>query len=401
MIALSFLGLGKFDKNTNSYNYDLTKYKFNDQIIKTDLFPYAVSQFIKPDKLFIIMTDKAKEQHYDKLKKLCDFEEILIPNGKTEDEFWITFDKITSVINQSDEVVFDITHGFRSQPFIVIVLLLYLKTLKNIKINNIIYGAFEAKDDNGISPVFELRSFVDLIEWSNAVREFTENGNMKHFKTLLAEIHKNTYLNKMKNPSKQLLGVGKDLEALTDGFDTIRLNEILETTSNFNLRLKDVLNDLENHIQAKPFKSLFETIVNKFLPISNAEKEIFSEKGFEAQKAIINWYIETHKYQKAITLAREYVVSKFMIEIDNIHNTKLIDHDSRLNSENILGELVQKLKKDNGSISKRQSEYANLWAKIVDIRNDINHAGMNKDPKSSRCIIEQVTKITKTINEEF
>lgn len=400
MIALSFLGLGRFDKTTSSYNYDLTKYKFNDQIIETDHFPYAVTQFIKPDKLFIIMTNKAKEQHYDKLKNLCEFEEILIPDGKTEDEFWIIFDKITGVINQNDEVVFDITHGFRSQPFIVIVLLLYLKALKNIKISNIIYGAFEAKDSNNITPVFELKLFVDLIEWSNAVREFTENGNMKYFKTLLAEIHKNTYLYKSENPSKQLLGVGKDLDALTDAFDTIRLNEVFETTSNFNRRLKDVSNDLKNHVQAKPFKSLLEQIINQFLPISNAEKEVFSEKGFEAQKSIINWYIETHKYQKAITLIREYIVSKFMMEIKNIDKTNLTDRDLRIENENYLGSLIQNIKL-NIDVSVRQRDYAKLWANIVDVRNDINHAGMNNNPKSALCIIEQVKKITKNINEEF
>jgi len=163
MIALSFLGLGQFNEETKTYAYQKTKYSFQGNTIETEYFPFAVSQFIKPEKLFVIMTEKAEEIHAAALNKLCDFEPIKIPNGKSEEEFWIIFDKITSVINEGDEIVFDITHGFRSQPFIVIVLLLYLKALKNIKIKNILYGAFEAKDENNITPVFELKSFIDLM----------------------------------------------------------------------------------------------------------------------------------------------------------------------------------------------------------------------------------------------
>jgi len=361
MIALSFLGLGQFNKETETYLYQETTYLFKTKKVQTKFFPFAVSEFTKPEKLFVIMTEKAKEAHSKELSKLCSFKAINIPDGKSEEEFWIIFDKITEVINEGDEIVFDITHGFRSQPFIVIVLLLYLKALKNIKIKNILYGAFEAKDEYNVTPVFELKSFIDLIEWSNAVREFIENGNMKYFNTLLSEIHKNSYLNKLPNPSKELKGAGEDLSKLTDAFATIRLKEIFQNTFHFNQRLEKLKKDLENNPQAKPFGKLINKITAQFEAISKAEKDIFSEQGIEAQKSIMNWYIKTTKYQKAITLAREYIISKYLNEILNINENNLfLDKNERETAEKKLGKLLKISR--SGMVKKdRKSEYGKLW----------------------------------------
>ena len=391
MIALSFIGVS---------NYQETTYSYKNKIIKTKLFPYAFYKFTEPSKLYVIMTKKAKDAHAKELSKVCTFQELLIPDGKTENEIWQMFDLITDVIPANEKVIFDITHGFRSQPFIVIVLLLYLKALKNIKINNIIYGAFEAKDENNITPVFELKSFIDLIDWSNAVREFTENGNMKYFNNLLSEIHKNSYLKKLPNPSKELKGAGVDLSKLTDAFATIRLKEIFQNSYHFNQRLEILKTDLENNPQAKPFGTLISKISKQFEAISKAEKNIFSDKGFIAQKSILQWYVETSKYQKAITLAREYIISKYLLEISKEDTKYLLNKNKRLKTTNELGQLL-KLRQSGSKAKNRKSEYVNLWSKITDMRNDINHAGMKKNPTPSRALIDNITEIIKTIVEKF
>lgn len=391
MVILSFLGTSKYEK---------TKYKYRDKIVDTNHFSYAISEFIKPDELIVIMTSKAENSNYNELKNLCSFTPIRIPDGNSEDEFWMIFDKITSVVKNDEEVIFDITHGFRSQPFLVIVLLQYLKVIKNIKIANILYGAFEAKDDNNITPVFELKSFIELLEWTNAAREFLDNGNMKYFKNMLSKIHKYSHLHELEKPAQQLLNVGKDLDKLTDAFDIIRLNEIFSTTSVFILRLNGLLTDIENHPKTKPFKVLLEKIVNQFSPISAADKNLFSANGFDAQKAIINWYIETNKYQKAITLAREYIISKYMVEIHAFDETSLLNKESRYEAEEELGKLLALLR--NGTkIKNRNGNYANIWTKITEARNDINHAGMRSKPKHSSKLIKSIINITETINKEF
>ena len=388
MIALSFLGRGKYEE---------TVYSFNNQKVKTSYFPFAVSQFVKPDKLFVIMTGEAEKVHAAQLKKLCDYEPIRIPNGKSEKEFWVIFDKITEVIKEEEKIVFDITHGFRSQPFIVIVLLLYLKALKNIKIENILYGAFEAKDKN-ITPVFELKQFMDLVEWTNAVQEFIKNGNMKYLQVLLSEIHKNTYIKNMETKSNQLKNAGNDLAKLTDAFATIRLKEMFESANKFTKRIDGIKKDLESIYQAKPFANLFNVIVEKIEPISDAEKELFSKKGFEAQKPILNWYIETSKYQKAITLAREFVVSKFLLEIEKIDTEQLLSKDLRKDAENKLNEMAEMTKAEK-ELDEHPAKLADIWNELIDVRNDINHASMRNKPLPAKSLIKQVKKIINNVCE--
>lgn len=393
MIGISIIGTG---------DYQPTKYKYQNKSVNTPYFPFAFNQFIKPDKLFILMTEEAKRKHLLALKEKLDFQEIIIPFGKSEEEFWDTFDIITKVIeSQSDnEISFDITHGFRSQPFIIISLLLYLRALKKIEIENILYGAFEAKNGEGIAPVFDLKPFIDLIDWSNAVHEFTENGNMKYFNDLLSNIHKNSYLKKLEKPSKQLKSAGSDLSKLTDAFSTIRLKEIFENTYAFNQRIESLKQDLENNPQAKPFGNLIKKISEQFNHITRAEKNIFSEKGFTAQKSIMQWYIETGKYQKAITLAREFIISKYLIEILKTNSNCLLEKGCRIESENELGKLM-KVSKNGMDGNDRKSEYGKLWVQITDVRNDINHAGMRKNPKPTYKLIASIKNIIKTITEDF
>ncbi len=391
MVALSFLGTGK---------YQQTSYSYNGNVVQTNLFPFAFYEFTKPDKLFVIMTQKAKETHAEKLKQKCRFEEILIPDGKSETEIWQIFDLITKQIPRNEKVIFDITHGFRSQPIIVIALLLYLRALRNIEIENILYGAYDAKNDNNIAPVFELKSFIDLIDWSNAVHEFVNNGNMKYFNELLSNIHNNSYIKKMDNPSKQLNGAGTDLEVLTDAFATIRLDEIFRHSYKFSKRIEQLTEDLNNNPQAKPFGDLIYKIFEKFKSISEAEGEKFTQKGFEAQKTIINWYLETGKYQKALTLAREYITSKYMIEISKNTQDSLLDKEFRYRAETELGQLMDNLK-NNVELNSRQKDYADIWSALSDIRNDVNHAGMRKGAIPSRGIINNTKNIVKEININF
>jgi len=232
------------------------------------------------------------------------------------------------------------------------------------------------------------------------VHEFIENGNMKYFNTLLSEIHKNSYLNKLPNPSKELKGAGEDLSKLTDAFATIRLKEIFQNTFHFSNRIVNLKIDFENNSQSKPFENLIDKIASNFELISQAEKDIFSDKGFEAQKSIMQWYIETNKYQKAITLAREFIISKYLVEILKANSNCLLEKGCRIESENDLGKLM-KISKSNMDGNDRKSEYGKLWMKITEMRNDINHAGMRKSPKSSSVLIKNITEIIEAINTEF
>jgi len=78
-----------------------------------------------------------------KLNLKASVQNVSIPDGKDETEFWSIFDKVFEEIHTGDEIVLDITHALRSIPLLANAVLNYSKVLKGISIRRIYYGAFE------------------------------------------------------------------------------------------------------------------------------------------------------------------------------------------------------------------------------------------------------------------
>jgi len=69
-----------------------------------------------------------------------------IPRGDNEKEIWDIFEKTFDLIEEGDHLYFDLTHGFRYLPMLVLVLGNYAKFLKNAKVEAITYGNWEGRN---------------------------------------------------------------------------------------------------------------------------------------------------------------------------------------------------------------------------------------------------------------
>jgi len=68
----------------------------------------------------------------------------LIKDGSNEKEIWEIFTQVFESIRDGDEIIFDITHAFRSIPMLAIVVLNYAKIMKKASLKGIYYGAMES-----------------------------------------------------------------------------------------------------------------------------------------------------------------------------------------------------------------------------------------------------------------
>ncbi len=395
MIAVSILG-----KRT----YDVAEYEYMGKRIKTDLFPVVLNELFHPDTMYIMMTEEAKKAQEEKgnLKRIGDFREIIIPVGKTEDEMWEIFNLLTENLQKEDDYIIDITHGFRSQPIISLSCMLFLNSLNNARLRHIVYGAYEAKV-NEITPVFDLMPFLDLIEWSYSVKQFLKNGDMSGFENILVNIHKETYSKNMAYKSKQLSGIGSDFQKLTKAFSTLRLKEVFDISCGMQKRMAGLEEDMENKVSAKPLKLLLDKTFSKFDKFRINNKDIFTPEGIEAQKEMINWYVKNNQIQPAITLVREFLVTRYMMEFFNLTEfDDLIDHKKRNIAEKELGELRNK-KEHNIYFEEEKVKYLGIWVQIVEPRNNINHSSMDNKYyiTGSKPLIELVTEICGKVRTEF
>jgi len=376
MKAISFLGTG---------NYNEVTYIYQDKKVCTKYFPYAFWEFMKPNELYIVMTDKAEKSHKSELKKLCAFESVRIPDGKSENEIWEIFGKIVSVFNENDEIVIDITHGFRSIPLVVIASLIYLKSLKNVKIKSILYGVFEAKNELNETPVFDLKPFLDIIDWSYAINEFLKNGNSKNLNLILQNIQKLTFTQNEEFRATKLQPLGKKMEEISNSVSLANIREVFNNINFIPDLINSVVKDVSNIPRAKPFGMLLDKINSRFIPLSGiSDDNLFSSEGINAQIEIIQWCIEIEKYQQAITLMNELFISYHCIKLNK--NPLVLKEREEVNK--MLGEYIVSLKEK--TLGEKLIKTADLKNKLSELRNEINHAGMRENNTPSSRIIENI-----------
>ena len=390
MIAVSFLGLGKKNKDTDVYEYEKTKYEYGGKIVETCYFPYAVKEFTSPEKLAVIMTNKANEVHSERLREKCEYESIIISDGKTQKEIWDIFGKIADYVPENEEVILDITHGFRSQPVILLACLVYLKALKNVKLKKILYAAFEARDENNVTPVFDLKPFLDLMDWSYGVYEFIRNGNTKEFRKLLSDAQRNTYIFNDKIKAKKLKVAGNILEEFSNAMSVVNVNDMLATAKNYKNAMPDIIKETENISEAKPFGLLIDKVKERMNKLGMPYKEQEGKGFIKTNVEIIKWYLETEQYQQAITLMTELIITVKCILIgENPYS-----FENRKKAIEIIGKEIDMVK--SGEKNRLETKESNLFGKLGEVRNEINHAGMKE-----RTIDVKGTNQIKRIKEYF
>jgi len=385
MLALSFLGTGRYEETT---------YQWADKRCRTNLMPFAVQQFFEPEQLFVAQTKEASNTHGESLKAKCAYTPIDIPSGKTADELWQMFATIANAIPENASLVIDVTHGFRSQPIIVLAVALYLQTAKNIKIEKIVYGAFEGKSNDNIAPILDLTPFLEIANWASATEQFLKYGDATRLKDQLRATQGRTYSPDSPFRALRLNAVGNELAKLTDALSLVRPSEVLSNSKKLAEELKKAQPDFQNIIAAKPFAFLLDKVVNRFSLFSQTTN-LFNEDGFKAQAQMIEFYLQTEQYQQAILLGREAIVSKVCVQ----HKFSALKE--REQAENMLRQWSEPLSRGQ-PVAKEHSQYkelATLWNKTIKIRNDIAHAGMNEDAAEAKNLIHRIKSTCKEIQE--
>ena len=122
-------------------------------------FSQALREFIEFDRMLVFVTNEARETTWPVLRDLHDprILPVSIPVGNDSDGLWTLFDRLIEHVAEGDTLIFDITHGLRSIPFLVFLAAAYLKTARNVTIEAILYGAYELGQP---APVIDLSEFV-------------------------------------------------------------------------------------------------------------------------------------------------------------------------------------------------------------------------------------------------
>lgn len=386
-------------------------------------------EWTKDDQIYIVLTEKAKESNWEvprgkrynpKDAKEVDYiglksvfeqmqlptpiKTIDIPDGNNEKELWGIFDKIYTILESGDELYFDLTHGFRYLPMMVLVLGNYAKFLKHTEVKSITYGNYESRDkETNIAPIINITPLAALQDWTNAAADYLEHGDATKLK-ICADKPLITIARETK---------GQDQDATT----LIKLSKQLYEFSNlisFNRGDEIIIGKQSEQIKAllekadaeyiRPMGPLFKQIaksVRNFNPDS-------PENMIEASRLCL----DHSDFQASITLLQEGIVSmlcrKFHLDVKDKG-----DREIATQALNKLGlelqnkeyrplspykETIIKRIIDSGIIS---SELANQWNKITEDRNDFNHAGLRASYKDAETLRNNISSYLSAVCDEI
>lgn len=372
---------------------------------------------------------------------------IDIPDGKNEIEIATVFRKMYDSIENGDEIILDITHGFRSIPMLMMTVLNYAKVMKNCKISGMYYGAYEASevvDSRKRAPVFDLTKYDEILEWSYAAKQFVTTGS--------AEMLGNTYhtiYGKKDNP-KLHTAISK-MRILSDAIATNRgssktntqvkeykygefsIGQAYRQLYNAQEELKDV--DLDDNpalgelvrkivddysclggkkdyevgfavvklcidfsLIAQGYTALQETI-NTFLCYEYSKDDSDDHEGFDPEKKEdrdrIDMVIETirigNKKESSDKSKKDDVKSK---EFDDENRSDLFYFFAVENSKS-KGEYWTNTDKQKLYWKIFQTipkEIVDVTCEVKDIRNDINHFGRRNNPLSSSKLKDKLSR---------
>lgn len=404
-VFISVLGAGLYEK---------CKYQSGDfcspetHFVQLATLNYLRNQSVWPSdsRAYILLTEKAKKENwivesdqryhnqkkdyvsYIGLKKALEqsslgfsYEDVSIPDGKDENEMWEIFETLYNLLEDGDELYFDLTHSFRYLPMLVLVLGNYAKFLKSAKVCSITYGNYEARDlETNIAPIVDLLPLSSLQDWTFATADFLENGHADRLVAL---------------SDKSLDPLMRNEETRTD--DTKRLRSFVNNLKNYSLELQtcrglDIINASTIEKVKSDIHALHTIVIPQIQPVlekvqSSVDRFLASGDVLNAFKAAQLCY-ENQQYQQATTFLEEGIISFFCYR----HGITLDDRKKRELVTSALFITIQDLPRDEWKVSNpdllglleeilrdsmmQDKALVNNFVSCASLRNDYNHCGM-------------------------
>lgn len=405
---LTFLGAGRYYETT---------YQWQRERVIARYAPVASVQFLRPTRITVFLTQEAREgvfpQFQTELEPYIGDAQLhtrAIPLGRNEQEVWELFDTVVEAILESGmPFAFDVTHGLRSFPYVALLATAYVQAGFGIPVRAVLYGAFEVRDQSvtpNVAPVFDLSPLLTLLEWAVAADRFNRTGDARYLASLLRQVQKRLaqrYQKAQKDIERLVRPIGLLRETLTNisqALAVIRPHEVRHWAARIPHNIQEARPGLTEALAARPFLRLLDAIARSYQPLAlpdEAAQNLY--RRLLSERALLQWYIEHEHWAQAITLGREWLLSWVMYHLGI---QQIDDEEERKTVEDVLNSEAErwlKAKKQKKPFRSRflhgipqLNEVLSLWKALIETRNDINHAGMRKEPGKAADLVDAVQK---------
>lgn len=405
MKAITFLGATKA--------YDTTYVLPDGREHTAPFFGVALARFYPGVKMCVFVTEEAKQMHFSRFSELVedyveDLTEIAIPSGKNEAELWQVFESVVDAVEPNEQVVFDITHGFRSLPFLSFLSAAYLRVVKKIDLVSVLYGNFEASDKNLTpyrTPVIDMTSFVGLLDWMIAADRFMRFGDATDLSVRLGQT-KPDYRTATQEDFRTWKETGvselsRTLGEVSQSLALIRPYDAMAASDSLRTEMPRILSTAGQ--LARPLTSLSQHIVDTFAPIALDSKRAQQDNisALTIERNLINWYLERKQIVQASAVAREWLVSYVMIyaigtdaELLNKDQRELVTRLLGLELQKLQGESISEMPDAESDINltdvPQLDRSVRLYGQLGEARNDLMHAGKRTGALAGKTLAKKI-----------
>ncbi len=382
MRLISFLGTG---------DYQPTTYVWQDaKSLETPYVALALAKFLDAREVIVLATDKAQAKHGESLRRgfaeagLASPSFAAIADGRTNRELWDNFSSLEGLLSASaQEVVLDITHGFRSQPFFAGAVVSYVRAVaKTAPKIRVVYGAFEARESNR-TPIWELTAFVDLLDWTQAIRAFLYSGQGEWLAAKAKALGKTlarAWAVTRQGPPPKVKKFASALETFSQALKTVRVGELLLARDKHPSAARWLVSALAEAkadllAYSPPLAPILDALEQKLTALLLDQEHLAGAEGQRAMAALARLYLELGRYAEAGIILREGWVNLYAAPEATCPGESF-DEEARRRAERALGQAGH---------GERE---------LMGLRNDIEHGGFRKRPLPADTICEQLKRFT-------
>lgn len=327
--------------------------------------------------------------------------EVSIPGPGDIEESWQLFDIILDHIEENDIVYFDMTHGFRSLPFISFIVLQYARKLKNISFGGLYYGEII----NGSGRIVDYTDMTSLIEWAEGINQYVQTGNARIISEQVNRERRDLFQrNKLSDHETKYVStlskIANQMKSVTDAFETSRGVSIFHELE----RLQGLLSGFDE-TDVRYLKALV-----PLLDKVEQKLRTFQKERATSIKYVVDWCIEHGLIQQGYTFIIEYVISA-VCDYAGLNKLKLNGRKIASSTLNFIAKdqpydewegseqfknCCKELKEQLDSFPRH---YFVTFGELNDYRNDINHAEKRKGSYNKETLIKKLPESSEIMYE--
>lgn len=403
---ISFIGTGNYD-NAGYYFGD------NDNIYETAYVQAAMLRLVcadKPgdknphnkwgtgDRFLVFETPEARDKHHKHLEEALKaandrgiaIEFAPINVRQKQSDLTHLFQDMYDRVNLKDRLYIDMTHSFRAIPVYYLALAYYAHALKDAALEGIYYGNFV----RGVyeTPIWDLTSSLRLLNWSLAANDFKRLGAAERLTGMIENGDLRVAVRKF-----------------SQDFQAARLFSVFDGENARNLLGQLERLDAEDAEIRAPLRNILEGLKTE---VKRFDRQNDARNGIAAAR----WCLEHQLYQQCATILRETLAALLLAETEPEfaapkHSKEWIERQSlyvdllsvwRKSKEEWRGALAER--KDEPWVEKALNsplfdKIKTPYDNIKGLRNDLNHAGIQKQFDSHETIIKNLRKNLEKIEQ--